>query len=194
MKVLVSGFKPFLGQSINPSEIIAIELSKKIAQVKSVILPVEFTKSFIFLKDGIEHELPDYLIMLGQASGRKKISLEKVALNWNQTSVSDEAGLTPVMGPIIKNSALALMSDFPIDAVFEKLRLPELEISFSAGTYVCNELYYHVLKNFNEKSLKSVFIHLPLIPEQVPINDKPSIKIEVQLEILTRLIHSLRGN
>lgn len=194
MKVLVSGFKPFLGQSINPSEIIAIELSKKIAQVKSVILPVEFTKSFILLKDHIEQELPDYLIMLGQASGRKKISLEKVALNWNQTSVSDEAGLTPVMGSIIKNSALALMSNFPIDAVFEKLKSPELEISFSAGTYVCNEIYYHVLKNFKEKSLKSVFIHLPLIPEQVPINDKPSIKIEVQLEILTRLIHSLRGN
>lgn len=194
MKMLVSGFKPFLGQAINPSEILAVQLSEKFSEVQSVILPVEFENSFLILKGRIEKEKPDFLIMLGQASGRKKISLEKIALNWNQTMDSDEAGMRPQSGSIIENSELALMTSFPVDDTFQKLKAHSsfLEISFSAGTYVCNELYYRVLKNRDPLQLKSVFIHLPLIPEQVPINDKPSLKIEKQFEILADLIHSLR--
>ena len=194
MKILVSGFKPFLGEVINPSEILSVQLSEKFSEVQSVILPVEFEKSFLVLNDSVEKEKPDFLIMLGQASGRKKISLEKIALNWNQTKDSDEAGVQPQTGSIIENSELALMTTFPVDNTFEKLKAYSsiLEISFSAGTYVCNELYYRVLKNMDPLQVKSVFIHLPLIPEQVPINDKPFLKLEKQFEILTELIHSLR--
>ena len=194
-KILVSGFKPFLGQSLNPSEKIAAELAVQFEDVKCVILPVEFKKSFTVLRDAIEVEKPDFLIMLGQASGRKKISLEKIALNWNQSKDADEAGFKPLPGPIIENSALALMSLFPADLIYDKLcdEFPtSLEISFSAGTYVCNELYYQVLKNFDAAVMKSVFIHLPLIAEQVPINDKPFMQYELQLKIMTQLIHSLR--
>ncbi len=194
MKILISGFKPFLGEKINPSEQLALKLAKHFDQTTSVILPVEFKTSFLHLAEKIKSEKPECLIMLGQASGRTRIGLEKIALNWMQTEHPDEVGHKPAVGVILASSELALMSKFPIDKVFEEIKLKHqpVEISFSAGTYVCNELYYQVLKNFSD--LKSIFIHLPITPEQSQAVEKPTLQFELQKQILIDLIHSLRRN
>jgi pyroglutamyl-peptidase len=95
MKILISGFKPFLGESLNPSERLVQEIQKKYSTISTIVLPVEFQAAFNHLKKKILEISPDVIIMLGQAAGRKNISLEKIALNWRESSQPDEVGYIP---------------------------------------------------------------------------------------------------
>lgn len=189
MKILVSGFKPFLNDSINPSQLLALELKEIFPQIRVVILPVEFGTAYEILKEEIQHYKTELVFMLGQASGRKNICIEKVALNWIHTLNPDENGLRPISGMIQPQSDLALMSNCPVETWFESLKSlgHSIEISFSAGTYVCNELYYKTLSEF--KTIKSLFIHLPLLPRQVEgLPNVFSLPYEKQLHLLKDLI------
>lgn len=194
MKILVTGFKPFLGETINPSEELANKLSL-ISSVEAFILPVSFEKSFQILKNKIAMVKPDFIIMIGQAAGRTNVCLEKVALNWIQTENADESGFVPETGRIVPGGDLALMTGFPIDQVFlglKKAGFP-VEISFSAGTYVCNDLYFRVLNEYKE--MYAIFVHVPLLPEQLKQEDaRPFMNFERQLEVLTAIVSSLKNS
>lgn len=192
MKILVTGFKPFLKEKINPSEKLANQLKQVFDHVESLILPVEFENSFEILKKKIEEIKPDHVIMMGQASGRQNVCLEKIGLNWIQSEHKDEAEILPKTGRIIPDVELALMTSFPVDAIFLHLKKAQLpvEISFSAGSYVCNDLYFRVLNYF--KNIKAVFVHVPLMPEQLKHeDDRPSLEFASQFEVLRSLISSL---
>jgi pyroglutamyl-peptidase len=95
MKILVTGFMPFLGEKINPSEMLANELAQNFPEVTSLILPVEFKKSFEVLKSHLKNTTYDYIVSLGEASRRSKIRLEKIDLNWIQSEHKDESGNQP---------------------------------------------------------------------------------------------------
>ncbi len=192
MKIIVTGFKPFLGEKINPSELLANYIQENFSEISVILLPVEFKAAFEILKTEIQNQKPDYVIMLGQASGRKNISFEKIGLNWIQTVNSDESGFTPSVGAIQNDQTLALMTKFPIDQIYQKLKSQNLpvEISFSAGAYVCNDLYFKVLSSYPD--LKSVFIHVPLLPEQLRVNDdRPSVQFAKMVEVVEMTIKSL---
>lgn len=192
MKILVTGFKPFLGEALNPSEMLAQDLLKYFSEVQSLILPVEFENAFLKLKEHLQIYQYSYIILLGQATGRSKISFEKIALNWHQAEHSDEAGYKPNTGEILLGEKLALMSLFDVDAAVNKLKQEEkpVEVSFSAGTYVCNDLYYRALSEFNES--KIVFVHVPMIKEQIKDSKtQPYIAYADTLDTLKKLIESL---
>lgn len=95
--ILITGFKPFLNQKINPTELIInnlieekwIDANNKL--IVGSVLPVEFDGAFQKLQDLINQYNPECIIMLGQAFGRSLISLEKIALNWNETNHPDES-------------------------------------------------------------------------------------------------------
>ncbi len=182
-KIILTGFKPFFGDSINPSEVICQSI-----QIKNVIirvLSVDFNLAFLELKEIIESEQPDFLIMLGIANGRLQICLEKVALNWNESKYPDEAGNYVEPSPINpKKSDLALMTKFPINELQNYLdqKKHPVKMSFSAGTYVCNNLYYKVLSEFPE--LKALFIHVPS-EKDLPMENH----IEIVKEILKYLMN-----
>ena len=127
--------------------------------------------------------------MLGLAADRTKICFEKIALNWQQSKNSDEAGYQPSGGPIIQNKELALMSPFSIEEALNHLSQSDLnstswpmQTSFSAGTYVCNDLYYRQLQAY--PGLNSVFIHIP--PFYV-------ISEEYQFQFILELIEYLKS-
>lgn len=190
-KVLVTGFKPFLGEKINPSEL----LCEKIENVEHLILPVEYQKSFEVLSSVVKNEPPEFLIMLGQASGRANICLEKIGLNWIQTRTADEAGFIPPVGMIDAKLPLAYLSTFPVDQIYYELKkkYPRLEISFCAGTFVCNQIYFKTLAEFPE--VKSIFIHVPLLPEQLKQSDlRPSMSLQEMILFLNDLVDRLRRN
>lgn len=192
MSILVTGFKPFLSEKLNPSELLAQDLSKYFSgDVVSVVLPVEFKKSYEVLSGYLSSDEFDYVIMLGQAAGRDKVCLEKIALNWVQSEYPDETGVIPPIAEISSSHPLALMSSFPVDHIYEELHRKALpiSISFSAGTYVCNELYFQVSANH---PVKSVFIHVPLVKEQIQDNKpRPYMEYAQQLDILKQIINVL---
>ncbi|MEQ1721901.1 MAG: pyroglutamyl-peptidase I [Pseudobdellovibrio sp.] len=188
MKILLTGFKAFLGEKINPSEI----LCQSFPDLQSLVLPVEFSRAYEVLKLHLLQNKYDYVLMLGQAAGRNKVSLEKIALNWVQSQHTDESGYKPESKKINESKPLALMSQFPIDDVYTKVKIknPNIQISFSAGTYVCNELYFQVCSEFED--LKAVFVHVPLIKEQISAeNMRPYLELNEQKEILSEILKSL---
>lgn len=172
-KILFSGFKPFAGQGINPSGEILFQLKKEGHPI--VLLDVEYHKSFEQLKQAVEEFKPDAIIMLGQARGRNKVSLERVALNWQESSIADEAGVLSKGNFIEKDGEGAFFNRWPLDTWIQDLSQKgfRLERSFSAGAFVCNCLYYKInswlAKSQSNLKNRNLFIHIPLIPEQIEI-------------------------
>ena len=159
-KIVLTGFKPFLGDPINPSEIICQNISDP--DVHTQVLAVDFYQAFEELKIILQKENPEYVVLLGLASSRAQVSLEKVALNWNESKHPDEAGQFVSPSPIQpSDDRLALMTKFPINELQEYLieKKYPVKISFSAGTYVCNNVYFKILSEFPD--LKTIFIHVP---------------------------------
>lgn len=175
MKIVVTGFRPFLGATSNPSEDLARKLALLFPEVRSHVLPVEFGHSFELLRLYLQHDKPDFIVMLGQAAGRSRICFEKIGLNWVQSEHPDEAGRHLSAGSILDAQPLALMTEFPVDRIVDVLKKENLpvEISFSAGAFVCNDLYFRVLAEFADKN--PLFIHLPVVAD---------LAFDVQLNVL----------
>ncbi len=184
-KILVTGFKPFLGAAANPSELLSLELSKNIPRVDSLILPVEFGRAFDVLSLHLHNRSYDYVLMLGLATGRKKIGFEKIGLNWIHTEHPDESDVLPRDGLIRPDLPLALMSPVNIEKFYAILSTENhpVEVSFSAGTFVCNDLYFRVLSTIPK--LNAVFIHVPCVQE---------IELPQQQKILQRFIELLNSS
>ena len=164
MKVLISGFTTFGSHSENSSQIIADRI--KTAQIPGIeiqtcILPVAFSSAFEHLKIEIESFKPDVVICLGLAGNRKHIDLEKVAVNLIHCEIPDNEGVHQEDMAINKHGPAAYFTTLPIKEMREvKTEFP-VNMSLSAGSYVCNYLMYKTLEYTEGKGMKAGFIHLP---------------------------------
>lgn len=195
MKVLVTGFQPFGGEKINPALEAVKMLKDEIAGAKIIKLelPTVFVKSREKLEEALEKERPDIVICVGQAGGRDKISIERVAINIDDAGIPDNEGNQPVDKAIFEGGDKAYFSKLPIKRIVNKLKENKIpaEISNSAGTYVCNHIMYSLLYNIDKKypNMKGGFIHIPYIPEQV-IDKRmaPSMSLDYIVKGLTIVI------
>ncbi|MDR7857515.1 pyroglutamyl-peptidase I [Tissierella sp.] len=197
MKVLVTGFEPFGGEEVNP----ALEAVKMLkdellgAKIVKLELPTVFGKSREILEIALEKEDPDIVICVGQAGGRDKISIERVAINIDDAGIADNGGNQPLDETIVKGGDVGYFSTLPIKAILNKLKENKIpcEISNSAGTYVCNHIMYSLLYNIDKKynNIVGGFIHIPYIPEQV-INKgmAPSMSLDYIVKGLTIAIET----
>lgn len=172
MKLLLTGFEPFLGEKINPSQKLVEAISEDPefqSWVSGLVLPVSFKKAPDLVMDAMTEGSFDAVLMLGQASGRDKISLERTAVNWVETTHADENGYRPPVGRIDSQAEQAFFSDWPLDKMKKKLedkKIP-VEISFTAGAFVCNYLYFRTSCELSLMKKSSLFVHVPYLPEQV---------------------------
>ena len=185
MKILLTAFTPFDGESINPALEALKILPDKIGklEVLKLEIPTVFGKSARLALEAIEQEKPDYVLSIGQAGGRAEITPERIAINIDDARIPDNEGNQPVDWPIVPDGGNAYFSNLPIKAMVEAMKKEEIpaSVSNSAGTYVCNHLMYSVLYYIkkNALSIKAGFIHVPYIPEQtVNKKDKPSMSLE----------------
>ena len=67
------------------------------------------------------------------------------------------------------NSPLAYETTVDSKRLLEHLNQNHIptELSFFADTYFCNYLYYNCLNYCNEKDIRTIFLHIPLSPEEV---------------------------
>lgn len=171
MSWLFTGFQPFNGETINPSQILAQSVSRKTGS-DCVILPVCYEKSFEILRPYLESGKYQGLIGLGQAGGRSKVNLERVALNLEDSELSDSDGALRIEKEVEPGGPHAIMNPLPLREIVAQLgqRIGPIEISSSCGTYVCNSLYYKVFRWQEQNPGKlpwQIFIHLPYLPEQI---------------------------
>ena len=184
MKILLTAFTPFDGESINPALEAMKLLPDKIGklEVLKLEIPTVFGKSARLVLETIEQEKPDYVLSIGQAGGRAEITPERIAINIDDARIPDNEGNQPVDRPIVPDGENAYFSNLPIKTMMEAIKKEGIpaSVSNSAGTYVCNHLMYSVLYYIKKNALpiKAGFIHVPYIPEQtVNKKDKPSMSL-----------------
>lgn len=180
MKILVTAFDPFGGESINPA-LEAVKLMKdKIdgAEIVKLEIPTVFRKSIDKVAEAIVKENPDVVLSIGQAGGRFEVTPERVAINVDDARIPDNEGNQPIDVPIYEDGAPAYFATIPVKAMVEAIRSAGLpsSLSNSAGTFVCNHIMYGVLYQIEKmgKNIRAGFIHVPFIPEQVARRPAPA--------------------
>lgn len=172
--VLITGFEPFDGEAINPSWEVARALDgRRIAGRRLVArqLPCSFAGALVALDQAL-HGLPSppQLVMgLGLAGSRSAISIERIAINVIDARIADNAGAQPVDEPVVAGGPAAYFSRLPIKAIAAGLQQAGIpaEVSQTAGTFVCNQVFYGLLHRMQlMPALRGGFIHLPPLPEQ----------------------------
>ena len=173
MKVLITGFDPFGGESVNPA-FEAVKLLPDViagAEVIKLEIPTVFSKSGPAVEAGIIEHNPDIVINVGQAGGRSCITPEMIGINLAEARIPDNAGEQPLDQPLQADGPAAYFTTLPIKAMVQNVRdhgIP-CNVSYTAGTYVCNCVMYNVLHLAATKypHIRAGFIHVPFAAEQV---------------------------
>ena len=195
MKILVSGFEPFNGSGTNPSEQIVKLLPDFIkgAEVKRAFLPVSYKNSFLELKKHIDKEMPDVIICLGLANGRKSISLERIAINMNSASIADNDGYKYIDSPIRVDGKCAHFSTLPIREMLPEMnKIAPTAISNTAGTYVCNNIMFKVLEYVSYPVLTG-FIHVPMMKGMKNEKEYFELELDTMVEAIVKGIEVIVG-
>ena len=174
--VLLTGFEPFNGAAINPSWEAVRALDGWSGPGFAVVarqLPCVFGTALDVLRESIAGVKPDIVIAVGQAGGRSEMSLERVAVNVDDASIRDNAGNQPVDTPVAADGPAAYFTTLPVKAIVKALRLRGFPsgVSQTAGTFVCNHVFYGLMHHAVGQPVKAGFIHVPFLPEQAA--DRP---------------------
>jgi pyroglutamyl-peptidase len=170
--VLLTGFDPFGDEAINPAwEAVRALHGARIGghRVEARCLPVVFGEAIRQLKKAIGETKPALVVCVGQAGGRTQLSLERVAINVDDARRPDNAGQSPIDAPIVADGPAAYFTSLPIKRLRQALQRAGIpaEISQTAGTYVCNHVFYglmHALRR--RRGVRGGFVHIPYSPEQ----------------------------
>jgi pyroglutamyl-peptidase len=168
MKILLTGFEPFGKATTNPSGEIVKQISGE--NIVTAILPVAYAQSAEYLLNLIEKHNPDVVISLGQAEGRKEITPERIAINLDDARLADNEGVLRSEVKIIKDAPDGYFSTLPLKEIVEAINgkgVPAA-ISLSAGTFLCNHIFYVMQNKFAGTDVRSGFVHVPLMDSQAP--------------------------
>lgn len=199
MKILVTGFDPFGGESVNPAYE-AVKLLPDViggAEIFKLEIPTVFSLSGPAVEEGIRKYQPDVVICVGQAGGRASISVEKVAINFVDARIPDNNGEQPLDEPLQADGPAAYFATLPVKAMVQHVKEAGLPcyLSFTAGTYVCNSIMYNVLYMCEKRypGIRAGFIHVPYACGQVidKANTTPSMPLETIAKSLEYAIEAV---
>lgn len=203
-RILLTGFDPFGGENINPSwEAVRALHGRRIGghRVVARLLPTEFAASLRMLKAAVRETAPAILLGVGQAGGRERLSIERVAINLQDARIPDNTGAQPIDLPVIAGAPAAYFSTLPVKAMLAALREHGLPASLShtAGTYVCNHVAYAMLHlAATRRGVRAGFMHIPYLPEQAArLRGAPSMALGDMvrgLEIALRVATAVRDD
>ena len=203
MNILITGFEPFGGEKINPSEMVAKRLKAPAGHsLEWRVLPVSFETIGEAVDAAVSEVRPDVVLSLGQAGGRSCITPEMIAVNLASTRsndgerlLSDDHGFAADDLPIIEGAPDAYLSTIDARKAVTAAREVgvDAEASFSAGTYLCNCVMYRFIHIGRLRGFRAGFVHLPYLPEQAANNPKrpPSMPFDEQLKGVQAIVDGL---
>ncbi|MCY1037737.1 pyroglutamyl-peptidase I [Staphylococcus nepalensis] len=177
MKILVTGFDPFGGDTINPA-LEAVNLLPEEIQghtIEKLEIPTVFNKSKVTIENKLKATHFDIVLAIGQAGGRFELTPERIGINIDDARIPDNEGNQPIDEMIQSSGDAAYFSNLPVKRMTEAIQTAGVpaRLSNTAGTFVCNHILYQLgfLQATQFPNIKFGFIHVPFIPEQV--TDKP---------------------
>lgn len=187
-KLLITGFDPFGGASINPSWEAVKLLPEYIRdfQVIKLQIPTLFGTAADTVLREADRIQPDAILCVGQAGGRDAVTPERVGINIRSARIPDNCGFQPFEEPIVPGGPDAYFSTVPVAKMAQAIRDAHIPgaVSNTAGTFVCNDTLYSLLHHYAGTSVKVGFIHVPFLPEQ----GSPSLPLERTVAALTAAI------
>lgn len=197
MKVLVTGFEPFDGATVNPAWEAVSRLPRQIAGAEVAVtqIPVVFDKDAAAVEAAIEAERPDVVLCVGQAGGRSHITPEFVGINFANARIPDNEGNQPV-GRLEEDGPDAYFATLPVFAMVDAARAAGVPaaVSYTAGTFCCNEVLYELLHCLATRhpGVRGGFVHVPFATEQVTGMGEgtASMSVEMMVAGLTAMIEA----
>jgi len=203
MKILVTAFDPFGGETVNPALEAVKLLPKEIegAEIHTLEIPTVFHKSAEVLREEVKKVQPDVILAVGQAGGRFSVTPERVAINVDDARIPDNEQNQPIDVPIKEDGESAYFTKLPVKAMVKAMKEAGIPaaVSNTAGTFVCNHIMYQVLYLIDKEypDVLGGFVHVPYIPSQVTNKpDQPAMSlsdIEKALEAGIRAIVEYGG-
>jgi pyroglutamyl-peptidase len=189
-RVLVTGFEPFGGDSLNP----ASELLARLDGVATERIPVVYGAAIDALRDAVARHDPEVVVALGLAKGRAEVTVERVALNLDENESQDNAGAVHAAEPILEDAPFAYPSTLPVREIVERLRAEGIPagVSRDAGGFVCNHAFFglmHLLATERPGTIGG-FVHIPALPEQVVASGEPSMALETTLRAVELVVET----
>ncbi|MGB1286175.1 MAG: pyrrolidone-carboxylate peptidase [Aggregatilineales bacterium] len=186
--ILLTGFEPFGKVTENPSQRLIEHFSSvSVPGIKVItqILSVTYDGAGQCICDLTAQHAPDVIIMLGVAQSRPTISLERFALNIDDASIADNAGVLRQGEAIIKEGNQALQSSLPLQKMHDAIATKNIPVRYSnhAGAYVCNHIFYCALYDLKQHNndIPCGFIHVPSL-ETISL-EQQIVAIEACLKI-----------
>lgn len=186
--LLLTGFEPFDQDAINPSweavsRLDGLQLGADV-QIVARRLPCAFATAGKCLTQLIDELQPAMVIAVGLGPGRSTISVERVAINVNDARIPDNLGEQPIDTPVVVDGPAAYFTTLPIKAMVKAVRDAggAASVSQTAGTFVCNQVFYLLQHALAATTVRSGFIHVPLLPEQVVVSGQPSMPLDTLVE------------
>ncbi len=216
-RVLLTGFEPFGGDSINPSALIAerlhgltIKAGSRSAKITGLVLPCAFDAAVRNLYQALDDLQPMIVLCTGLAAGREDLSFERVAVNLMDARIADNEGYQPMDQRVLRTRRDAYFATLPVKAMAQAALEEGVEasLSLSAGTYVCNAVFFALMHRMAKpgaqskrkgkvKPMRGGFMHMPLLPEQAKHDPKLAtmplamIALGVQAALVAALAHDI---
>ena len=193
-KLLITGFDPFGGETINPSWEAVRRLPDRIGAftLTKLQIPTEFDRGAEMILQAAREQNPDVILAIGQAGGRSGITPEVVAINLREASIADNAGVQPQNAPVVPGGPDGYFTTVAVRDMVAAVRKKEIPstLSYSAGAFVCNDVLYTLLHHYAGTSTQVGFIHVPFLPEQAK-EGVASLPLEKIVTALTAAIEAL---
>ena len=186
--LLITGFDPFGGETINPAWEAVKLLPEQIGnfRIHKLQIPTVFGLAAETVLKTAKTIHPDVILCVGQAGGRAAVTPERVAINLRDARIADNQGNQPTEIPIVPDGPAAYFSTVPVSKMAQAIRDADLpgQVSNTAGTFVCNDTLYTLLHRYAGTNVKAGFIHVPYLPQQ----GTPSLALEQTVAALTAAI------
>lgn len=169
-RLLITGFEPFGGETINPSWEAVRQLPEQVGSynLTKLQIPTVFGEAAEKILDKAALLQPDVILCIGQAGGRDRVTPEVIGINLRESRIPDNAGNRPVNVPVVEKGPAAYFSTVPVRdmaAAIEAAGIPSA-LSYSAGAFVCNDVLYTLLHHYQGTQTQVGFIHVPYQEEQ----------------------------
>lgn len=182
-RVLLTGFEPFGGNAGNPSgdavRLLAASWDGP-AELITAVLPVTFADAPAGIRSVIDEHEPDVVIATGLAGNRAAVTPERVAINLIDARIPDNAGSRRIDEPVVKGGPAAYFATIPVKAIARGISAAGIpgEVSFTAGTFVCNQVFYAAMHAASAlPRTRAGFIHVPWSTEHAPAG-APALPLE----------------
>ena len=190
-KLLITGFDPFGGETINPSWEAVKRLPEVIGEyeVYTMEIPTVMSLAAKIVLEKAAEICPDVILCVGQAGGRSAVTPERIAINVRTARLPDNAGNQPMEEIVVPGGPDGIFSTVPVAKMAQAIQDAGLPgaVSNTAGAFVCNDTLYLLLHHYAGSNVRVGFIHVPYLPQQ----GTPNMALEEIVQALTAAISAL---